>query len=58
MKSFEEIQRDIKYDESIAGLRRLYQVSVIRLINRRLNTPNEMAKLLEFEKGLDNLLQK
>ena len=58
MKSFKQIQRDIKYDESYAGLRRLFELSVKRLVNSRIRVPQELAKISRFEEELDALLQK
>lgn len=58
MKTFEQIQRDIKYDESYAGIRRLFELSVKRLVNSRLRVPQELARISRFEDKLDNLLQK
>ena len=58
MKTFEKVQRDIKNDEAFAGLRRLFELSVKRLVNRRVRVPEELAKIADFEKGLDSLLQK
>ena len=58
MKPFEEIQTNVKYDESFAGLRRLFELSVKRLVNSRVRMPDELAKIADFEKVLDSLLQK
>ena len=58
MKPFKQIQLDVKYDESYASLRRLFELSVKRLVNSRLKVPSELAKIARFEEELDNLLQK
>lgn len=58
MKPFKQIQIDVKYDESYARLRRLFELSVKRLVNSRLKVPQELAKINRFEEELDNLLQK
>jgi hypothetical protein len=57
MKPFEQIQTDIKNDEAFAGLRRLFELSVKRLVNRRVRVPDELSKIADFEKALDSLLK-
>ena len=57
MKPFEDIQKDIKNDEAFAGLRRLFELSVKRLVNRRARVPDELSKITDFEKALDSLLK-
>jgi hypothetical protein len=58
MKTFEQIQLDIQYDESFAKLRRLFELSVKRIVNSRLRVSDELAKIDDFEQRLDSLLQK
>ena len=55
MKPFKEIQLDIAYDESFAILRRLFELSVKRLVIHKNRVPEELAKIDEFENGLDNI---
>ena len=58
MKPFKEIQRNIKSDESVAQLRRFFELSIKRLVSRRIRVPEELAKIARFEEALDTLLQK
>ena len=57
MKTFEQIQRDIQYDESFASLRRFFELSVKRLVNGRMRVSDELAKIADFEQRLDSLLK-